>query len=70
MNGAKGFCTPVPHGITAAQRVALATERLRESLDRWKATAPQYGSDYWLGIIADSACYLLITLDEQEAVRG
>ena len=66
----KDFCIPVPHGITAAQRVALATERLRESLDRWKTAGSQHGSDYRLGIIADSACYLLITLDEQEAVHG
>lgn len=74
-----GWAVSVPHR-PAACRTVRARERMREDLHHLAeieprlscapGVPPEFRSDYWLGIIAGTAAWLLWALDSEEASRG
>ncbi len=72
--------SPVPHPQSARCRVGRARDQLREQLtflagiehelSLLPGTRPERRSDFWLGLIAGSATYLLWALDAEDAACG
>lgn len=71
---------PYPHSRPAACRVRRVREQLREELAHLAriehllscqaGVPPERRSDYWLGIIAGTAAYLVWALDAEETAKN
>lgn len=74
-----GFPAPVPHPEPVACKVRRAREALSEALEalvsvqdeisRKPGTRPERTPEWWLGYLQGLSSYLLLTLEDQDAVN-